>query len=183
MNFAVLGSLEVNDADGRALDLSSRRQRRLLAALLVHAGNVVADERLTEMVWEDDRPPDGGVRSLRTVVSRLRSSLESIEHGGQHLLTKPPGYLLDLNGSSLDAITFERHLDHGKRLLAHGDTHRAIETFDEGLRLWRGDAYAEFATEEWARAEAVRLEEARAEMVELRLEARLQRRRAPGRDR
>lgn len=173
MRFAVLGSLEVHDEQGRALDLSSRRQRRLLAALLINAGSLVSDERLTEMVWDEESLPDGGVRSLRTVMSRLRSTLETVEPGATHVLTKPPGYLFDLNGSTLDATTFEQHVHAGTRYLAQRDAATAIGEFDTALSLWRGDAYAEFADEAWARAEAVRLEELRAVALESRLEARL----------
>jgi DNA-binding SARP family transcriptional activator len=174
MNFAVLGSLEVHDANGHALDLTSRRQRRLLAALLVHAGSVVSDDRLADMVWDDEQPPEHGVRSLRTVVSRLRTALDSVDSGNQYLRTTPPGYLLDLNGSELDSVAFERHVERARRMLTNRDPAGAVAAFTEALSLWRGAAYAEFATEEWARAEAVRLEERRAEAIELRLEARLQ---------
>ena len=173
MRFAVLGSLEVHDQQGRSLDLSSRRQRRLLAALIIHAGSVVSDERLTEMVWDEERLPDGGVRSLRTVMSRLRSTLELCEPGATHVHTRPPGYVFDLNGSTLDVTVFEQQLQLGKRSLAEGDATTAIGAFDTALKLWRGGAYAEFADEDWARAEAVRLEELRAVVHELRVDARL----------
>jgi serine/threonine protein kinase/WD40 repeat protein/DNA-binding winged helix-turn-helix (wHTH) protein len=173
VQFTVLGSLEVHDQQGRSLDLSSRRQRRLLAALIIHAGSVVSDDRLTEMVWDEERLPDGGVRSLRTVMSRLRSTLEAFEPGATHVHTRPPGYVFDLNGSTLDAAVFEHQLQLGKRSLAEGDATTAIGAFDSALKLWRGGAYAEFASEDWARAEAVRLEELRAVVHELRVDARM----------
>ena len=47
----------------------------------------------------------------------------------------------------------------------------ALEVLDEALGLWRGAAYAEFADDEFARAEAVRLEELRASAAVARLDA------------
>ena len=45
MQFGVLGPLEVTSSDDTMLVLSPQ-QRRLLAALLVHAGAVVSTDRL-----------------------------------------------------------------------------------------------------------------------------------------
>ena len=170
MHFGVLGSLEVRDSDGTLIDVSGRRQRQLLAALIIHAGSVVSDDRLTEMVWTESVPPEGGVRALRTVLSRLRTAL----HGAgadQLVVTKPPGYLLERGAFATDADEFEGHVKAGVRLLGAGDTQRAVQSIDAGLSLWRGAAYAEFVDELWARIEATRLEELRAVAHEVRVEA------------
>ena len=170
MHFGVLGSLEVRDSDGTLIDVSGRRQRQLLAALIIHAGSVVSDDRLTEMVWTESVPPEGGVRALRTVLSRLRTAL----HGAgadQLVVTKPPGYLLERGAFATDADEFEGHVKAGVRLLGAGDTQRAVQSIDAGLSLWRGAAYAEFVDELWARIEATQLEELRAVAHEARVEA------------
>ena len=170
MHFGVLGSLEVRDSDGTLIDVGGRRQRQLLAALIIHAGSVVSDDRLTEMVWTESAPPEGGVRALRTVLSRLRTALH--DAGADRLiLTKPPGHLLERGGFETDAGEFERHVSAGARLLGAGDTQRAIQSIDAGLSLWRGAAYAEFVDDEWARIESTRLEELRAIAHEVRVEA------------
>ena len=44
---------------------------------------------------------------------------------------------------------------------AHGDPEAALAALDQALALWRGPAFAEFASEEFVRAEANRLEELR----------------------
>ncbi len=172
MHFAVLGSLEARGPNGLAVDLTSRRQRQLLAALIVHAGSVVSDDRLTEMVWGD--VPDGGVKALRTVVSRLRTSLGDRDGSG-FIRTRPPGYVFDLDGSSLDADEFERVATAGASHHRAGEVDAAIEAFEAALALWRGPALAEFADLEWARAGAVRLEEMRTGVVEALVDARMQR--------
>jgi serine/threonine protein kinase/DNA-binding SARP family transcriptional activator/WD40 repeat protein len=170
MHFGVLGSLEVRDSDGTLIDVGGRRQRQLLAALIVHAGSVVSDDRLTEMVWSESVPPEGGVRALRTVLSRLRTALH--DAGADRLiLTKPPGYLLARGAFDTDADEFERHASAGVRLLGAGETERAVQSIDAGLALWRGAAYAEFVDDEWARIESARLEELRAVAHEVRVEA------------
>ncbi len=169
MHFGVLGSLEVRDSDGTLIDVGGRRQRQLLAALISHAGSVVSDDRLTEMVWTESVPPEGGVRALRTVLSRLRTALH--DAGSELILTKPPGYLLDRGGFDTDADEFEGHVRAGVRLLGAGDTQRAVQSIDAGLSLWRGAAYAEFVDELWARIESTRLEELRAVAHEVRVEA------------
>ena len=122
MRFAVLGSLDVHDAAGRSVDLSSRRQRRLLAALLIHAGSVVSDERLTEMVWDEAALPDGGVRALRTVMSRLRSTLDD-GRPGRRARAHPPARIRVRTGTvprstpTSSRGTSTRVLER----LAHGD--------------------------------------------------------------
>jgi DNA-binding SARP family transcriptional activator len=92
MRFGVLGSLRSATRHGTFVDVGGRRQRQLLAALIIHAGSVVSDDRLTEMVWTESVSPEGGVRALRTVLSRLRMALHAA--GADRLiLTKPPGHL------------------------------------------------------------------------------------------
>ncbi len=150
--------------------MGGRRQRQLLAALIIHAGSVVSDDRLTEMVWAESASPEGGVRALRTVLSRLRTALH--DAGADRLiLAKPPGYLLERDGFDTDADEFEGHVRAGVRLLGAGDTQRAVQSIDAGLSLWRGAAYAEFVDELWARIESTRLEELRAVAHEVRVEA------------
>ena len=170
MHFGVLGSLEVRDSDGTLIDVGGRRQRQLLAALVINAGSVVSDDRLTEMVWTESASPEGGVRALRTVLSRLRTALHDAGED-RLILTKPPGHLLERGGFETDAGEFEAHVSAGARSLGAGDTQRAVQSIDAGLALWRGAAYAEFVDDEWARIESARLEELRAVAHEVRVEA------------
>jgi pentatricopeptide repeat protein len=128
----VLGALQVWRGD-EALVLGSPKQRRLLAVLAVHAGEVVSIDRLADMVWSGD-PPPSVVETLRNYVARLRASL-----GSDAILTRAPGYVL---GPTVVVDDVEFAADPVA-----------------GLPLWRGRPYAEFADEEWARPSVVRLEE------------------------
>ena len=168
MRYRVLGTLEVQDDDGEPVRLGSAQQRRLLAALLLHSGEVASDDRLLEIIWGEDQP-QAGVRALRTVVSRLRSVLD-----GDSIETKAPGYALTVGPGELDAAEFEREVTEGKRLASEGDPVGALAALDPALAAFRGRAYAEFADEAWAQPEVARLDELRRLAATERIEARLQ---------
>ena len=163
MQVGVLGPVRVT-VDDAIVVLGSAKQRRLLVALLVDAGRVVSVDRLIADLW-GDAPPATALASLRTYVYRLRSCLGA---EGTRLRTRPPGYVLDVEPEEVDAYRFEQLLaearDDGR------DPRERLAVLEEALALWRGPAYAEFADEELARAEALRLEEARRRAIEERFE-------------
>ena len=155
MEFRILGPLEVWDG-GRQLTLGSARQRKLLAALLVQAGEVVSTDRLTDVLWADS-PPADALSTLQTYVSRLRRVVDAGEASGAVLLSKPPGYVLRVGSSQLDAASFESMVARA-RVLAQSDPADAVVLLTDALGLWRGPALAEFADDEFVRPLAVRLE-------------------------
>jgi YVTN family beta-propeller protein len=164
MEYRVLGPLEVRD-DGRSLPLAGAKQRALLALLLVNANRVISRDRLIDELWGGE-PPETAVQSLQVYVSRLRKVLPA-----ETLLTRPPGYLLELEPSELDLQRFEQLLADGREALAQGDPGRASDVLHEALALWRGPALAEFGFEPFAQAEIGRLEDLRLAAVEERIEA------------
>ena len=103
MEFRVLGPLEVKSGRGDVL-IQSAQLRRLLAILLVHAGTVVSTDRLTDELW-DGQPPRGAAQSLWTCVARLRRVLADTPDGSV-LVTRPPGYLLQVEPDEIDAARF-----------------------------------------------------------------------------
>src|SRR5262249_60899481 len=68
--FHILGPLEVVRS-GCVVPLGGRRQRAVLALLLLQANRVVSVDRLAEDVWGGD-PPPGSVTTLQSYVVRLR---------------------------------------------------------------------------------------------------------------
>ncbi|HEY2936810.1 MAG TPA: BTAD domain-containing putative transcriptional regulator [Gaiellaceae bacterium] len=150
MEFRILGSLEVVE-HGRVLSLSGRKQRALLAALLLHANEVVSSDLLIETLWDGPRP-DTAAAALQVHVSQLRKLL-----GHDRIETRVPGYRLRVFPDELDAARFER-------LLADGEARAA-------LALWRGPALADSRYEPWAQSEIARLEELRSSALEERIEA------------
>jgi predicted ATPase/DNA-binding SARP family transcriptional activator len=168
MEFRVLGALEVRRGDD-PVAVGSRKERALLAALLVNANAVVPSDRLIDVLWGGESPPSDR-NSLQTYVARLRRRLAVAGPGGAPILTRPPGYVLEVDANQVDALMFEALLGEALSVLS-GDPSRALRLLDEALGLWRGPAFAEFADEALARAEAVRLEELKQTAMEGRVEA------------
>jgi DNA-binding SARP family transcriptional activator len=174
MQFRILGPLDVLRR-GRPVRLRGVTQRALLAALILHANEVVPADRLVDDLWSG-HPPDTAPKMVQNAVVQLRKLLEPDRGRGaasEILLTRPPGYLLSVDPDSIDARRFERLWAEGQALLAAEDAVAAAEKLKEALALWRGPALADLADQPFAQAEADRLEEARLTATEDRLEAEL----------
>ena len=164
VEFRVLGSLEVL-VEGRALELTRRKRRSLLALLLLNAGEVVSTDRLIEELWAG-KPPKAAVGSLQNLVSDLRKAL-----GRETVRTREPGYVLEVDPERIDVHRFERLVAQAAE---GGDARRRASLLHEALGLWRGEPLADLAFEPFAHVEIARLEElrtaAREELVEAELE-------------
>ena len=171
MEFRVLGPLEVRD-QGRVLDLGGPKPRALLAILHVRAGEVVSADRLIDELW-GEAPPRSAQHLLHVYISSLRKALEPLPENGPNpvLVTRAPGYLIEVGLDEPDSRRFERLLADGRRLLAIGDPEGSASVLREALELWRGGALADFTYEPFAQAEIARLEELRMVAVEERIEA------------
>src|SRR5262249_9193475 len=139
--FRVLGPLEVTYGDADVA-IAGARQRALLAYLLLHPNRVVASERLIDELFGDE-PPDGALNSIHAGVSRLRRQLTEAGVDEVPIVTRPPGYLLELAPEQLDLDDFERLLDQGRQQLDAGAPEAAATTLREALAVWRGPALAD----------------------------------------
>jgi DNA-binding SARP family transcriptional activator/outer membrane protein assembly factor BamB len=169
MEIRILGPLEAHE-DGRELVLPKGRARMLLALLLLHRGQVVSTDRILHALWGEQPPPTAG-KAVQGYVSGLRRSLNSGGPANGRLVTRPPGYLLQVAADELDAARFELLAAEGRRALEDGEPAEALASLEGGLELWRGAALAEFAFEEFAQGEIQRLEELRLEALEDRVDA------------
>jgi DNA-binding SARP family transcriptional activator len=168
MEFRVLGPLEAVDDEGRPAELGGTRERALLAVLLLAPDAVVPASRLAGELW-GERTPDGWAHGLRVHVSRLRRALRPA--GGDGLLvTRPPGYLLELPPDAVDARRFCGLVAQGRAALGT-DPECAARTLRAALDLWRGPLLGDALDSPLIRAEAARLEEDRLGALEERLEA------------
>ena len=167
--FGVLGELQVVQ-DGASRDLGSLRQRALLARLLVRAGQPVATDRLIDELWPDG-PSDNARHTLHVYVSRLRGVLGSDR---DRLVGDASGYRLRLQPDELDAERFERLASKGRAALAARQPQDAADALRKAMGFWRGPALVEFADEEFAAAEATRLEQLRLVALEARIRAELE---------
>ena len=164
MEFRLLGPLDVRLGD-RPVAIGGRKQRQLLAILLVNANSVVSTDRLIDELWAES-PPETAATALQVYVSKLRKVLPS-----ETLLTRPPGYVLEVDPESIDVRRFEHLVREASAALARGDAGGGAAMLHESLRLWRGSALAEFAFDAFAQPEITRLEELRLVAVEERIEA------------
>jgi ABC-type transport system substrate-binding protein/DNA-binding SARP family transcriptional activator/streptogramin lyase len=169
VEFRVLGALELVDG-GQAVPLGGRRQRSLLAILLLRANKVVTSDSLIDELW-GERPPPTAQHTLHAYVSRLRKLLR--EHGGseQMLVSYPDGYLLRVEFGQFDLNRFEHLAEEARRALDTGAFQQAAATCRAALALWRGPALADLRFEPFARVDVERLEEQRVGVVEDRIAA------------
>src|SRR5215212_1355281 len=172
MRFGVLGPLEVIAPSG-PVPLGGQKQRVLLAVLLTRPGRVVSVDALVQGLWADD-PPRSADKTLQSYVVHLRRALEPDRPrgmAGMVLVTRDPGYLLRVAPGELDAARFAELVTRGRQLLAAGAVEAAAATLQEGLGLWRGEAFEEFPQVDACAAEAARLAELRLGAIEERVEA------------
>ncbi len=167
MDFRILGPLEVATEAGPAR-LGGRKQRGVLAILLLHANEVVPVERLADELYAGDPPPTAGAQ-VRDHVSQLRKLLGS--EAGALLETRSPGYVLHVDPTCLDASRFERLVEAATDDLAGTEDARAAARLREALALWRGPALADLAYAPYAQPTIGRLEELRLTALERRIEA------------
>ena len=165
MELRILGPLEIAGENG-PVDLRAAKHRRLLAALVLAGGRACSADALVDAVWGVS-PPASARKLLQVYVSQLRKALPSREA----LVTTPSGYALRFETGSLDADRFERLVADAVEAMGQENASLALSQLDRALALWRGPAYADVMYEDFARAEAERLEELRLAALEVRLEA------------
>ena len=167
LEFRILGPVQVVRASGD-VPLGSRKQRTVLALLLLEAGRVVPSDRLIEDLWQG-RPPPSAAVTLRSYISRLRTLL----HPDASVTARGGGYALEGAALHVDAERFEELLRNGEDALVRGHARTAAARFRSGLLLWRGRALADVAEDLPLALESGRLEELRLLGVEGRIEAEL----------
>ena len=165
VEFRILGPLEVV-VDGQVLALGAGKQAALLARLLLDANRVVPVANLIDGLW-GEAAPETATKMVQGYVSHLRKQLPD-----STLMTRAPGYRVDLAESALDLDQFNALLAEGRRTKTAGSFEQAREHLIAALQLWRGPALAEFR-EPFAEAEAARLAELQLAALEERLECEL----------
>ena len=171
VEFIALGGLAVTES-GEPVAIGGPRQRRLLAMLLIHANTVVSVDRLAEAVFAGEPTPAANT-TMRSYIARIRRVVNNGHEGGPSILTQSPGYVLQLPTKALDVARFEARLADARSSLGREDAPGAAAEARAALALWQGEAYAEFADEDWARPEAQRLGELRIVTHETLMEAEL----------
>jgi DNA-binding SARP family transcriptional activator/Tfp pilus assembly protein PilF len=162
MRFGILGPLLVHDGDDD-IAVPAARQRALLAALVVRAGQAVPADELAEIVW-DGSVPSGSGTTLRTYVRRLRQVLGP--RAGARVVTRYSSYLLDAAEDEVDLLRFTRLCRDGGAAVRDGAWVQASGVLDQALGLWRGAPLADVPAQALRREEAPRLDQLRLQAVE-----------------
>ncbi|MGE0495755.1 MAG: response regulator [Vulcanimicrobiota bacterium] len=140
----LFGGFEVT-RDGQVLPedaFPSRKDRKLLAYLAAHLGQMIHEEVLMEQFW-----PRGGPRarhSLQNSVSQIRKALG--EEGRDALERGPEGYRLA--HLWVDVDQFEKAYQRGREAAREHRWEEALAQLQQAERLARGDFLAG-AFEEW----------------------------------
>lgn len=137
--FAVLGPLHVR-ADGRALALGGDKPRRLLASLLLAAGEPVSADRLIDVLWPE-RAPRSALANLRTYISSLRTML------GPRISYRDNGYVIALSPGELDADEFDTLLSAARHHASEPE--QALDCYNRALALWRGAPLSDLECPSW----------------------------------
>ncbi|MCU1502038.1 MAG: hypothetical protein JWM12_1392, partial [Ilumatobacteraceae bacterium] len=134
--------------DGDELELGGPRQRFVLAILAIECGQVVASERLIDILWPDSG--DKKLGSLHVHISNLRRALDPLHRSGGRsnvLVRQPPGYRLDVERASVDVLRFEDLVVAGRRHLAEQRAATALASFSAAIALWSAPPLPELANE------------------------------------
>ena len=161
VEFRLLGPLEAVE-NGQPLHLGGRQQRAVLAVMLLRRNEVVPTDELVEAIW-GARPPPTAQVMVQLYISRLRKLF-----GRNSLVTRPAGYLFEVDASQIDVDRFETLVASAAR---HKDTGETARLLRQALALWRGPPLVDFSYDAFAAAESRRLEELRLAALEDRIDA------------
>ncbi len=155
--FNVLGPLQVV-TDGRAVRLPPAH-RRLLSILCLEPFMEAERDVIVARLWGDAQPSTART-ALQVHVSTLRRAVPWL------VASVPTGYRLALDGVAHDRADFEVAARRVAEESAAGEWGVALAHARRALALWRGTPYIDLPDDEVARAEADRLMEVRASIVE-----------------
>lgn len=159
LEIRLLGTVEAR-RDGRALTLGGDPQRRLLACLALQPGRTRTTDAIATALWPADDLPADPHQTIRTYVSRLRTSLGD----GDSILLRDGGYRLAVDETAVDVRRFEVLVRQATDPAATATSTLAL--LDDALALWSGPPLDGYEAEEWARPDAVRLAELRAAAID-----------------
>ena len=165
MHFTVLGTLRVLAGDAPVA--LPPKERVVLAALLLGAGQVVSVSALATVIWDADPPPSAR-NTIQGQVKRLRQALGP-ESG--RIVTRSPGYLIEVGGEELDLLVFTDLRNRAMAAASAGAWDKAAGQLRDALALWGGDPLSNVPSAYLGRTEVPRLTELRHEALMARIDA------------
>jgi DNA-binding SARP family transcriptional activator len=140
LEFRILGVFEVLDG-GKSVSIGTPRSRTVLGVLLTRPNEVVSVDRLVDELWPD-RPPSGARAQVHDYISKIRRSLRAGPGGRQaaaRVVTRKPGYLIEVDHEELDSRRFEAQLRIARR---SSSPDIALRHFSNAHQLWKGEPFA-----------------------------------------
>ncbi|MDG4664354.1 BTAD domain-containing putative transcriptional regulator [Mycobacterium sp. 236(2023)] len=163
MRYRLLGPLQVVDGEV-PVDIGPRKQRAVLAALLLAQGRVVSTDRLTDAVWGDDVPASA-TASLQVYISNLRRALRGVAQMASPIVRQPPGYFLDVTPDDVDVTVFAASCARAATAIDAERWEEALAESDGALSLVRGSLLEDMGDADWIREDAARLAEMHTECL------------------
>lgn len=172
--FGILGPVEAV-VDGVAVTVAAPRQRALLASLVLQANQLVTVDELAEHLW-GEYPPANARASIQIHMTRLRKLLgQSVLDGRPQLIeTRANGYLLHLEPEQSDISQFLSARAAAARARSDRDLGAESAALSSALSAWRGEAFADVASESLHRDKVPYLLELKLEVIERRYEVELE---------
>ncbi|MFE7563014.1 BTAD domain-containing putative transcriptional regulator [Kitasatospora sp. NPDC057500] len=172
MLYEILGSFCVV-VDGERALLESRKLEILLAVLLIRADHVVNFGSLVTELW-DAEPPSRAAAGIHVNISRLRKFLKQRRPAGGQIITRSPGYMLQLGPDEVDARCFEKMVNVGREQLRRQEYVAASAELRSALDLWHGSSpFGGLQGGPILAGYSRRMEESRLECLEMMIEAEL----------
>ncbi|MGH3680014.1 MAG: BTAD domain-containing putative transcriptional regulator [Natronosporangium sp.] len=138
MRFDILGPLQVS-VESAEIQITARRERVLMAALLTRVNRTVSRQRLIDSIWAE-RVPRDAVGQLQGSVYRLRRALTAAGAPRSTIVTEAAGYRAQTDPRCLDLTEFYRLRDQARRAAEGSRAEEARHHYRSALRLWRGPA-------------------------------------------
>ncbi|MCP3822827.1 AfsR/SARP family transcriptional regulator [Streptomyces sp. A3M-1-3] len=179
MRFNLIGPFEIITDDGEICIPGTPKVCQTLALLLSRPNETVTADTLIRELWGDN-PSGKALATVQTYIHHVRHRLlaHGTAAGPRHaaapgrptLITRPPGYLLQIDEEAIDTTAFERLVVSGDADLKAGRTEFASRRLREALALWRGPVLSNVPTGPVLAGRVVYLDELRVRALELRIE-------------
>ncbi|GAA1403652.1 AfsR/SARP family transcriptional regulator [Kitasatospora putterlickiae] len=177
VKYHILGSLRVVDGDD-VVFINAAKVKTLLALLLIRANQVVPFDHIVSELWGES-PPRRASAAVHVYVSQLRKLLRSPGCPKGPIITRAPGYLLQVNPDDFDLKIFMGLVEQGRVSKREQQDQKVIELARKALDLWREPVLVDLRESPAVARFSTWLEELRIEFIEMMIDSHL----ALGRDR
>ncbi|NBE49929.1 AfsR/SARP family transcriptional regulator [Streptomyces boluensis] len=172
MRVSLIGSFEFGGDGEQKIALKAVKLCQLLAVLALKPRETVPASTLIRELWGEN-PPAAAPRTLQTHIYHARKLLTESGLATEQrklLLTRSPGYQLDVDVDAVDVRRFERLVRQAEAAVAEGALEAGAAHLTRALSLWRGPLLGDVPVGAVLAGQAVLLEELRIRAWELRVE-------------